>query len=63
MHRLEDFSYELIYFTYFFHRQSSHATFLCLFPVGLSLVIHFQQVLWVLKFLLSPGLGKLTVGV
>ena len=29
------------------------------FPVGLSsLKWHFQQVLWVLKFLLSPGLGS-----
>ena len=28
-------------------------------PVGLSLLIqHFQQVLWVLKLLLSPGLGQ-----
>ena len=28
-------------------------------PVGLSLLIqHFKQVLWVLKFLLSPGLGN-----
>ena len=27
--------------------------------VGLSLLIqHFQKVLWVLKFLLSPGLGS-----
>ena len=29
---------------------SSHPTFVCFFPVGLSLLIqHFQQVLWVLK--------------
>ena len=29
---------------------------LCFFAVGLSsLIWHFQQVLWVLKFLLSPG--------
>jgi hypothetical protein len=27
----------------------------CFCPVGLSLLIHFQQVLWVLKLLLSPG--------
>ena len=31
---------------------------LCLCPVVLSLLIHFQQVLWVLKLLLSPGLGS-----
>ena len=31
----------------------------CFFPVGLSsLIWNFQQVLWVLKFLLSPGLGS-----
>ena len=30
---------------------SSHPTFVCFIPVGLSLLIqHFQQVLWVLKF-------------
>ena len=33
--------------------------FVCFFSVGLPLLIqHFQQVLWVLKFLLSPGLGS-----
>ena len=30
----------------------------CFCPVGLSLLIHFQQVLWVLKLLLSPGLSS-----
>ena len=31
----------------------------CLCPVGLSLLIqHFQQVLWVLKLFLFPGLGS-----
>ena len=38
--------------------QSSHPTVVCFFPVGLSSLIHYQQVLWVLKFLLSPGLGS-----
>ena len=43
------FSY---YFTYFWP-PSSHPTFVCFFPVGLSFLIqHFQQILWVLKFLL-----------
>ena len=52
------FQFELIYyFTYF--SPSSHPTLVCFFPVGLSLLIqHFQQVLWVLKFLMSPGLGS-----
>ena len=37
----------------------SHPTLVCFFPVGLLLLIqHFQQVLWVLKFLLSPDLGS-----
>ena len=32
---------------------------LCFFPVSLSsLIQHFQQVLWVLKFLLFPDLGS-----
>jgi len=30
----------------------------CFFPVGLSSLIHFQQVLCVLKFLLSPDLDS-----
>ena len=35
---------------------SFHPIFVCFFPVGLSLLIHhFQHVLWMLKFLLSPG--------
>ena len=43
------------YFTYF--SPSSHLALVCFFPVCLSLLIqHFQQVLWVLKFLLSSGL-------
>ena len=52
------FQLELIYyFTYF--SPSSHPTLVCFFPVGLSLLIqHFQQVLWVFKFLLSPDLGS-----
>ena len=52
------FQLELInYFTYF--SPSSHPTLVCFFPVGLLLLIqHFQQVLWVLKFLLSPGTHK-----
>ena len=52
------FQLELIYyFTYF--SPSSHPALVCFFPVGLSLLIqHFQQVLWVLKFFLSPGLGS-----
>ena len=38
---------------------SSHPRVVCFFPVGLSLLIrHFQQVLRMLKFLLSPGLGS-----
>ena len=45
-------------FYLFFHRCPIQN--LCFFPVGLSLLMqHFQQVLWVLKFLLSPGLGSL----
>ena len=33
---------------------SSHPSIVCFFPVGISLLIqHFQQVLWVLKCLLS----------
>ena len=40
------------YFTYF--SPSSHPTLVCFFPAVLSLLIqHFQQVLWVLKSLLS----------
>ena len=52
------FQLELINcFTYF--SPSSHLTVVYLFPVGLSsLIRHFQQVLWLLKFLLSPGLGR-----
>jgi hypothetical protein len=47
----------IYYFTYF--SPLSHPTLVCLFSVGLSLLIqHFQQVLWVLGFLLSPGLGS-----
>jgi hypothetical protein len=38
---------------------ASDPTFVCFFPVGLSLLIqHFQGVLWVLKLPLSPGLGS-----
>ena len=45
----------IYYFTYF--SPSSHPTLVCFFPVGLSsLIQHFQQILWVLKFLLSLGL-------
>ena len=33
---------------------------MCFFLVGLSILMqHFQQVLWVLKFFLPPGLGSL----
>jgi hypothetical protein len=51
------FQLELIsYFTYF--SPSSHSTIVCFYPVGFSsLIRHFQQVLWVLKFLLSPSLA------
>jgi hypothetical protein len=43
----------MYYFTYL-----SHPTVVCFFPVGLSLLIrHFQQVLWVLKFLQLPKSG------
>ena len=49
------FQLELIYyFTYF--SPTSHQKLVCFFPVDPSLLIHFQQVLWELKFLLSPGL-------
>ena len=42
------FQLELInYFTYF--SPSSHLTLMCFFPVGIKLLIHFQQVLWALK--------------
>ena len=37
---------------------SSHPTVVSFFPVGISSLIHFQQVLWVFKFLLSPDLGR-----
>ena len=38
---------------------SSHPTFVCFFPVGLlSLIRHFQRVLRVLKFFLSPDWDK-----
>jgi hypothetical protein len=45
------FQLELIYyFTYF--SMSSHPIVVCFLPVGLSsLIRHFQEVLWVLKFL------------
>ena len=44
---------------YLYFPPSSHPTFVCFFPAGLSLLIqHFQKVLSVLKFLLSPGLGS-----
>ena len=34
---------------------SSHLRVVCFFPIGFTLLIqHFQQVLWVLKLLLSP---------
>ena len=52
------FQLELIYyFTYFSSVVPSN---ICVFfPVALSFLIqHFQQVLWVLKFLLSPDLGS-----
>ena len=40
----------IYYFTYF--------STVCFFSVRLSsLIQHFQQILWVLKFFLSPGLG------
>ena len=47
----------LLFYLFFNRLPIQH---LCvLFPVGLSLLIqHFQQVLWVLKFLLSPGFGN-----
>ena len=49
---------ELIYYSTYFS-PSSHPTLVCFFTIGLSLLIHhFQQVLRVLKFLLSPGLGS-----
>ena len=50
---MEIFQLELIYyFTYF--SSSSHPILVRFFPVGLLLLIqHFQQVLRVLKFLLS----------
>ena len=48
-------------FYIFFHRRPIQN--LCFFPVGLSLLIqHFQQVLWALKFLLSPGMGSWQLG-
>ena len=43
---------------YLYFPPSSHLIFLCFRPAGLSLLIHFQQVLWVLKLLLSPDLGR-----
>ena len=46
---INDYLESTYYFTYF--PQSSYPTFVCFFPVGLSLLIqHFQQVLLVLKF-------------
>ena len=45
------------YFTYF--PPSSHPIVVCFFSVGLSsLIWHFQQVLWVLKFLLSTAQAR-----
>ena len=47
----------LLFYLYF--PPSFHLTVVCFCPVGLSLLIqHFQQVLRVLKLLLSPGLGS-----
>jgi len=44
----------LLFYLYF--PPSFHLTVACFCPVGLSLLIqHFQQVLWVMKLLLSPG--------
>ena len=48
------FQLELIYYFAYFS-SLSHPRVVCFFPVGLLLLIqHFQQVLWVLKFRLSP---------
>ena len=51
---------------YLYFPPSSQLIYVCFCPVGLSLLQHFQQVLWVLKLLLSPGLGskvlKITMG-
>ena len=42
-----------------FFPPSSHQIYVCFCPVGLSLLWqHYQQVLWVLKSLLSPGLDS-----
>ena len=50
------FKLELLFYLFFHCRPIQQ---LCFFPVGLSLLTqHFQRVLWVLKFLLSPGLGS-----
>ena len=47
---------------YLYFPPSLYPTFVCFFPVGLSLSLqHFQQVLWVLKLFLSPGLGGVTL--
>ena len=44
---------------YLYFPPSFHLTVCCFCPVGLSLLYqHFQQVLWVLKLHLSPGLGS-----
>ena len=46
------FQLELIYL---YFPPSSHPIYVCFCPVGLSLVLqHYQEVLWVLKSLLSP---------
>ena len=51
MHKLE--------LNYLYFPPSFHLTVGCFCPVGLSLLLqHFQQVLWMFKLLLSPGLGS-----
>ena len=49
----------LLFYLYF--PPSSHPTVVCFFPVDLSsLIEHFQQILWVWRFILSPGLGRMS---
>ena len=50
------FQSELIYL---YFPPSSHLIYVCFCPVGLSLLQqHYQHVLWVLKLVLSTGLGS-----
>ena len=50
---MERYLLELIYYFKYFSTIVPPKS--CFFPVGLSTLIHFQQMLWVLKFRLSSS--------